>query len=68
MSEDKPAYDVQQAQLALEQDRQARIAEARAILERELTRLRIDMVGVPQKVMISDGVWGDKIIIQLVPR
>lgn len=64
MSEEKAVYDVQQAQLALEQDRQTRIAEARAIIERELSRLRIDLVGVPQ--FTADG--RVTVVIQLVPR
>ena len=64
MSEEKPPYDVQQAHLALEQDRQGRIAEGRAIIEAALARLRLELAAIPQ--LTGDG----RVIavVQLVAR
>ena len=51
---------LEQARLALEQDRQARMDEFAAILQRESARLRITLVASVEKVALGNGVFGDR--------
>ena len=57
---------LEQARLALEQDRQARMDEFATIIQRESARLRIAMVATVEKVALGNGVFGDRARVQFV--
>ena len=66
MTEEKTGYTVEEMQAAIEADKQQRVDEFAAIMQREAQRLRVNVAATVEAVPLGNGVFGSRAVLQIV--